>query len=273
MKRRDPARNPKKVGQSTERQNKPTDHPDQPAAHQQPERATLNSMAAAPPSADEYHRAHERSFWDRQIRAALWLNGITIGSAFVALLGLIALFLSILDANDSTVQANRAWLSPAFMVLNTPLENSSIVGFQLHVEDTGREPANNVVYRFHHFMVPYIAQGVGKDSTAKNETCEGLNPSKDSGFTIYPSSVKFWIPYAFEDRPMIADILARKGSLVIEGCVAFNTFGKRHTSGFRFFLRDVPGQSCWASNEGITTPKGTITCWNFNGMLNGNYAD
>lgn len=159
------------------------------------------------------------------------------------------------------------------MVLNRPLEKSSTIGFQIHVENVGREPAFNGVYTFNYFLAPYITGGNSPDVFQENTTCRGLKPAPHSGITIYPGTVKFWIPYSFEDKKMIAYILERKGSLVVEGCIAFLTFGQRHTSEFRFFLRDTLGPSCWAAKEGITTLQGVMQCWNFNGMLRGSGPD
>ncbi|MDR3537202.1 MAG: hypothetical protein P4L71_11945 [Acetobacteraceae bacterium] len=234
----------------------------------------LNSPTGSPPADEQEHRTYERLFWAQQIRVAKWLNGITLGSAIVALLGLIALYLSISDADDATVQANRAWLAPGFLTLNEPVESGAIV-VRLHVQDTGHQPAIGMRSRIKYYTADYIPEGLGgleaynaiKDL---NATCVGLDPDRDQGPVVYPGDTKVWIINEDNDSEAKAraqDVAARRKTLVVEGCIAYLTFGQRHTSAFRFFLRDTPGPSC------PTPPQQGQCYWMFNSTETGNQAN
>lgn len=60
------------------------------------------------------------------------------------------------EARNATVVSNRAWLGAGFMQLTAPIENGKPVDFQIRMQNTGRTPALNVVYRFNEFTMPYI---------------------------------------------------------------------------------------------------------------------
>jgi hypothetical protein len=90
---------------------------------------------------------------------------------------------------------------------------------------------------------------------------------------LYPfGSGNFWLPLAIPDTPenrsLITDVSQKNKSLLIEGCFAYITETKKHTSAFRFLLRDVPGTSFIANKSGEMVP-----AWNFNVALSGNDAN
>jgi hypothetical protein len=266
-------RKPKNIRQPGHDQNELSEENGNPATHEQPKGISLKPSINAPSAEEHEHHTHERRFWDRQIRIAKWLNGITLVSAIVALLGLIALYLSIIGADDSTLRANRAWIAPGPMVLNWPLEQLGPVRIALHIENTGREPAIDIAYAFNEFLVPYIPEGPGnRIITQVNKTCDGLHPTAAEGMVLYPAKSNVAILSGFEDTPANREIAAkarnREDSLIVEGCIAYRTFGATHMSKFRYFLRDVAGPSC------APRPGGGIQCsWAFNSISVGNEAN
>jgi hypothetical protein len=143
-------------------------------------------MTIRPPSAEHEHHAAERRFWERQLSTARWLNFITAGGGAVALVGLLFLYLSIADAEDATMRANRAWLAPSFMMLNGPLESGGPADVAIHVQNVGREPATGVRYRIHDYTAQYIPHGPAGAApynaiASPNTTCEGSNPTPLTG--------------------------------------------------------------------------------------------
>jgi hypothetical protein len=225
------------------------------------------------------------AFWK-----AVWrepINIFTLALVFATLLlGLIAIFQSYIllstdrtteraanaakqaadTASDALIASTRAWIAPTFAKLTTPLENGPPISIQVHIINTGREPALYGTRHFNHYLIPYIEPSnvPGEHDLGPNTACDNLVPSDKSGIVVYPTNVtNFWVPYEIpdtpEDRNIIGAALAHRNSLVIEGCFAYRTGGKAHKSAFRFFLRDVPNQPSLQ--------------WNLNAMTTGNYAD
>jgi len=169
---------------------------------------------------------------------------------------------------QSLIDANRAWIDPASMLLIAPLENGGPVRIQIHIINTGHEPAMNVVYKFIEVPEPYVP------NFAKNEpvlqpvqACDGLIP-KAEGFTAFPNAnVDNWIPYSFDDTPadnkITSDVANRRVSLIIDGCFAYETMGQQAQIPFRFFLRDIQGQASFSYS-----PNGTAETanWYFNAL-------
>jgi hypothetical protein len=170
-------------------------------------------------------------------------------------------------ASDALMASTRAWIAPTFAKLATPLENGPPISIQVHIINTGKEPALNGTWRFKHCLIPYIepSNNPAEHNLGPNTACDGLVAAGDTaGMVIYPTNAtNIWVPYEIpdtpEDRNIIGAALAHRNSLVIEGCLAYRTGGKAHKSAFRFFLRDVPNQP---SSQ-----------WNLNAMTTGNYAD
>jgi hypothetical protein len=159
------------------------------------------------------------------------------------------------------------------MALNQSIEHPGPVVVRVFAENTGHEPATDVVYRFNEFLVPYIPEGPGRTTINQpNNTCDGVNPSSENGMAIYPGTTKVHIESDFEDtlgsRAIAAKVRDRSNTLIVEGCIAYRTFNSTHVSKFRFFLRDVPGPGC------VPIPNDDIKCsWRFNSISYGNEAN
>jgi len=177
-------------------------------------------------------------------------------------------------AKKSLVAANRAWLSPTNAILTKPMEDGLPIRIQIRIVNVGREPALGVVWKMNPFPVPYIPLSDGTEpSISPNVSCEGLKPREPDGLVIYPpGGINYWLPFDIEDsgenRKFFEAVMARQSTLIIEGCFAYRVGKEPHTSAFRFFLRDRPGEPSWTMQDGKPAPN-----WHFNAMLSGNEAN
>lgn len=191
--------------------------------------------------------------------------GVFIYTGLTAIITVAAILQSC-EAGRSTDAANRAWLGPMQLHLLQPIE-SLPSRMQLHVINFGREPANGVVWKMTPTLAPYLEDDARdasdeKKMGVKNSACDGLHPSDGDGLVIYPLQ-----PYdlpepitdSAENREIRNKVLAKTGTLLVQGCLGYVTYGKPHFSKFEFFLRDVAGRP---SNE-----------WPFNAPPEGNHAD
>jgi hypothetical protein len=177
-------------------------------------------------------------------------------------------------ASEALIASTRAWLAPSFVALNTPIESGPPISFQIHMINSGKEPALNGVWGFKYYLIPYVTpSNAPSENIGPNLTCEGVEPADNAGIIIYPaSSTNFWLPLEIpdtpEDRKLISAASERHNSLVIEGCIAYRSSGKTRKSWFRFFLRDVEGQPSFIVNK----EGNRVQNWRFNAMTTGNGA-
>jgi len=175
---------------------------------------------------------------------------------------------------EATVASSRAWVAPQQMLLTSSVEAGLPIKYQVRLFNPGKEPALCIVWALKTYGVSYIADGDGgKAEEGKNEMCANLNPTPERGTVLYPNGpMNFWLPLDIPDtsdnRALLESVQKRQKSLVIDGCFAYVTATQKHTSAFRFFLRDVAGPSFVADKQGNQVP-----AWNFNLALDGNAAD
>jgi len=228
---------------------------------------------------DAYHHkrdTHERARSKSEKVTIIVLGMTALFAALAAAASLVSdwiFYKQLVDSRNATIIANRAWIAPSRMVLNWPLEIPGPVRVSLAVENTGREPAIDVVYAFRSFLVSYIPEGPGNAKVEiPNLMCDGLDPQSIGGQVIYPAKTSLSITSDIKDtignRAMAIAARDRSQTLIVEGCIAYRTFEKVHTSKFRFFLRDVPGPSC------IPIDIEHINCaWQFHPIGIGNEAN
>lgn len=184
--------------------------------------------------------------------------------------------------NKTMVAANRAWLAPVQAILAQPLELGFPVALTIFVFNVGKQPAIGANWAVNVFPYKYIPITGIHDEIANpippNRTCDKIVAKADTGLALYPGTTKSYaLPYEIadsqENRALFREVIDHKTTLIVEGCFAYQTFGERHTSMFRFFLRDIPGDStCSLITEGVD--KGKWHCgWNFNAMTSGNEAN
>jgi len=178
------------------------------------------------------------------------------------------------DLATAAVASSRAWVAPEQMTLGSPIESGLPLKYQIRIVNPGKEPALEAVWSTRSFGVPYVSEVGQPDVThfGPNNTCVGLDPDPKAGMVLYPAgNTNFWIPLDIPDTPenrlLLEAVQKREQSLVIEGCFAYIAATQRHTSAFRFFLRDVSGPS-FVNKDGAMVP-----VWNFNATLDGNQAN
>ena len=176
---------------------------------------------------------------------------------------------------EAAVASSRAWVAPEQMTLGSPVESGLPLKYQIRIVNPGKEPALGVIWKTVSYGVPYIFESNAQDGfkSGPNSTCSGLDPKAADSMVLYPSGpMNFWLPLDVpdndENRQLIEDVKKKTKSLVIEGCFAYRTAGGKHTSSFRFFLRDVNQPSFTKDKEG-----NPVAAWNFNTDPSGNDAN
>jgi hypothetical protein len=176
----------------------------------------------------------------------------------------------------AALASNRAWVYPDQMILGTPVELGVPLMYAIRIENPSKQPALKVVWMVKPYGVAYVPQGSTYDWTnlPPNTSCSRLVPDALKGIVLYPTTglvggaVPTRIGDTPENRQLIDEVIKKEKSLVIEGCFAYETEGQRHTSSFRFFLRDTSGPSFIKNNQG-----NLVDAWSFNTTLTGNAAD
>jgi hypothetical protein len=244
------------------------------------ENARDGAVVVTPISSD--HGEHGK--WQNMEKTRTTDKVIAVATVVIAFAAIVQGYELVIGSRDThnlalaALAANRAWLAPNYMYLDSPLENGLPVQSVVKVVNVGREPALGLVWKTTETGVPYIPD-TGDDpiQTNRNSTCDGLEPKPPDGMVVYPAgandSVNDLVPLDIQDSPdnrkLLQDALNRTKSIVIDGCFAYRTGGGKHTSSFRFLLRDKPGQPSFVLNkDGHPVPN-----WRFNALPSGNEAD
>ncbi len=116
-------------------------------------------------AADERHRAEERKFRCRQLIAAWALIFLTFTASGVAIVGLIFLWRSI-------VEANRAWVEPFNAVIEMPIQEGKGIEIIVQYLNVGRSPALNLTKTHIESLVPIETWNhIGPDLAAFSDAC------------------------------------------------------------------------------------------------------
>jgi hypothetical protein len=184
---------------------------------------------------------------------AHWANAIA--TAFLVVLGIWAA-----RATQNALElSQRAWLSPVGAQI-TPLEikpaestqgaptpiflkKDQPIHFALAVTNSGKQPALDIKVR----ILNYTIDGFDLEKTTMealevpdNTSCNGLLPEKGR-LSIAPSAVAYHnLSSAFGEPSFTADdkIVSGEKFYVVRGCIAYETFGAVHRSGFCYFLEN-----------------------------------
>ena len=235
--------------------------------------------SANPTAHDKHHRTYERRYWRRQLKIAKTLNLITIAGVLAAGASLYVLKGSLdaaKEAADASVKqteigekgligANRAWLGVTHMGVQLPISDERTM-VQLQLVNFGRTPALHVMWSpLNLILVPRIAEtnNVSALEGEPNFTCRKLGVTNT--LVVWPflpdhnMGVPIQLDASQNDRAKVIAAKARTGSLIVQGCIIYQTFGETHKSAFEFLWRDTPDQPYWQ--------------WLFNVALDGNEAD
>jgi hypothetical protein len=212
----------------------------------------------------QHHDDAEVIVWRRQIRAAWWLNGITLAAAIIAIGTVIVLICTLIDARKATVEADRAWLAPRSAYLQRPLVLNDHPSFRVTYDNVGKQPALNIAlwWRVSIFDADALMRSLSDPTLA--ETAFGENPAC-SGHTSHKGAEIAW-PTSLTEKystsyietpndPIITQgVLDGREAIVVHGCFFYETFQEIHRSAFCFWLRQMPPSNM------LTTTSSAIIC-------------
>ena len=218
---------------------------------------------AQPSPEERRHRAHERLYWRKQLRVSQCLNILTGAAGSVALIGLAFVYKGVVDNEDATARANRAWIAidnPQF--IRFPNVPGDEMDAYINFVNVGREPASNVKNRneFFWFTPEFESKNViemNKQILPSNNTCTDIKDGGAMG-TVWAGKAQ---PYSGNGVPVRVDIDFFTGRkwYGYHGCFAYETFGKiHHTSYCRIFEANPPlppAQWRWALCPGAAQEK------------------
>ena len=196
---------------------------------------------------ERQHRFKERNYWDRQIRVAKWLNGLTATGALVALGGLGFLYWSIHSTNRAIVEANRAWVGPLLGSLVGELSPQKPLSGMVRLYNSGKTPAIDSQIRFHLRNVTgaQMDSGEARLLIEKDDVCSYDEPDRNGG-VIYPSvaenGVDEIIPLSDsgpENKFVYDQFIKGESTLVIELCAAYRSFEEIHKTAVCYYYRPM----------------------------------
>jgi hypothetical protein len=212
----------------------------------------------------QYHDTEEVSFWRRQLRAAWWLNYITLITAMIAIGTVGVLISTLIDARKATVEANRAWVAPRSAYLRRAFVLNDHPVFRVTYDNVGRQPALNseMWWRVNIVDADLLVRSLKDASLAetafgRNIACDQHSAHKGSE-VIWPSRKPESYSNAYVGNPtdpIITDeVLDGRAAVVVHGCIFYETFHEVHRSAFCFWFRQVPPAYM------VTTTTAAIIC-------------
>jgi hypothetical protein len=134
-------------------------------------------------------------------------------------------------AEQALISSNRAWLVAKNVQILSGLETAEGLSYQIWVDNVGKEPATKIS----HSPNPHRTVANLKALEGRNDTCSPIKPT-DAGFVVFPniaSSMNGGTAKPLLDRD---DILSGKRHLVLEGCIAYESFRQTRHTAFCFVL-------------------------------------
>jgi hypothetical protein len=152
---------------------------------------------------------------------------------------------------ESLVAGTRAWVVPTGAKVDGPLKAGTSVRIKILYENTGREPAQHMRHIWAWNVIPVKTDAanvpyIGAEETpwpAQNLQC--LGDVGEGGRPVYPGSKNEDIRYIFNGNPIFVsqELIEKKASFVIFGCLVYQTFNVTRHSPYCFFFqphRDRP---------------------------------
>jgi hypothetical protein len=210
------------------------------------------------------HDAAEAGFWRRQIRAASWLNGITLAAAIIAITTVVVLLLTLRDAREATIEANRAWVAPRSAYLRRVFALNDHPVFRVTYDNIGKQPALNTEtwWRVNIVDADLLVRSLKEPNLAesafgRNPACDGRT-SRKGGEIIWPSQKPETYSNSYVENPndpiITQEVMDRRAAVVVQGCFLYETFNEVHKSAYCFWFRQVPPSYM------LTTTSGAVIC-------------
>jgi hypothetical protein len=174
--------------------------------------------------------------------AATWLNILTGAAAIIGLIGLIFVGLTLGEAKDSTVWANRAWIAPAGV--GQDLQTSGEVAGQIKLgaelpirifyDNVGKGPALKVkAYFTPKIVVPVDGNAMG----GINNSCEeGSTGSSTPGIVFQNSGKTNWWTLKIPAKYITSELVNGDKDLIIQGCATYTTMNEPHKTLFCYVV-------------------------------------
>ncbi len=143
---------------------------------------------------------------------------------------------------DALIAAQRAWVGPIDARVDGAVETGKPVKLVISVCNTGREPARNFRWTTNSIVATSEddSNGTLGSKIASNLLfCLGT-PSLPHGQVIYPTTgfgSGFDFTTDFSEKDIDDDVVTGRKTLVIQGCVAYDSFEKTRHSGFCYFFK------------------------------------
>jgi hypothetical protein len=210
------------------------------------------------------HDAAEAGFWRRQIRAAWWLNGITLAAAIIAITTVVVLVFTLRDAREATVEANRAWVAPRSAYLRRAFVLNDHPVFRVTYDNIGKQPALNTETWWRvsivdaNLLVRSLTEpNLAESAFGRNPACDGRTTRKGAEI-IWPSQKPETYSNSYVEKPddpiITQEVMDGRGAVVVQGCFLYETLHEIHKSAYCFWFRQVPPPYM------LTTATGAIIC-------------
>jgi hypothetical protein len=184
------------------------------------------------------------------IRAAWWLNYITLIAAIIAIGTVGVLISTLIDARKATVEANRAWVAPRSAYLRRTFVLNDHPVFKVSYDNIGRQPALNTEtwWRVSIVDAGLLVRSLKEPSVAEsafgqNTTCAG-HTSRKGAEAIWPSPKPETYSNAYVENPddpiITEEVMDGRQAVVVQGCFLYETFHEVHHSAYCFWFRQVP---------------------------------
>ena len=170
----------------------------------------------------------------RQLCASKWLNRITGIGTIVALGGLGFLGKSIIDAEDATIQANRALVSPLSFYFTQDAVVGQSIPIRFEYRNIGRQPTNDTKISVFFDTTP-ITPGLDMRTTAvMNDTFCETNPPTERLGTVYPVQEQSSMTMNTRIQKINWDTEMDQSTkaLRMRECITYVTFGQHHKTWF-----------------------------------------
>ena len=195
---------------------------------------------------EDHNHIAEHRFWDRHmdrhIRVAECLNILTGVAAAIGLIGLIFVGLTLKEAKNSTVWANRAWIAPTGIEQDKQtsgevtgrIEPGAELPIRIYYDNVGKGPALKVTAYFTPKIVGRNAMG------GINNSCEeGSAGSAPPGIVFQNSGKANWWAWKIPAQYITTDVINGEKDLIIQGCTTYITMNEPHKTWFCYiFLWD-----------------------------------
>ena len=184
----------------------------------------------------------ERSYWQRQIGVAKWSNILTAIGSVIGLIGLLFVGLTLKEARESTVWANRAWIGLTGIERDkqTPSEDVGRVDpgaelpIRIYYDNVGKGPTLKVTA---YFTPKIVAPVNGVAIGGINSSCvEGSGGNSSPRIVFQNSGKANWFLWSIPAKYITRDVITGGKDLIMQGCITYVTMNEAHQTRFCYVV-------------------------------------